>query len=51
MTLGLLATAVASFGTEPDADYWKSTPGNVGTACALLLVWAVLNPDAIWEVR
>lgn len=45
-----LVAAVLSYGTERDPDYWKSTPGNVGHVCWILMKWAMAHPDAIWYV-
>ena len=49
-TIPILEKAVFKFGTVRTKDYWEPSPGNVGYACNILLGWARLYPDAIWEV-
>ena len=46
-----LLMAIKLLGVARDADYWLATPGNAGYALAVLLGWALLNPDAIFEVH
>ena len=50
VTVHSLTKAVTACGTLKDDDYWKATPGNAGAIAALLLDWARLHPNAIWEV-
>lgn len=42
--------AVYALGVERDGDYWKPTAGNAGYALAILLRWARVNPDAVFDV-
>ena len=49
-TIPILTKVVKVCGTACDEDYWKATPGNAGTIASLLLSWAILHPDAKWEV-
>lgn len=50
-TIDELNRLVAFFGTRKYAnDYWAPTPGNAGHALNILLEWAKLHPEAIWEV-
>lgn len=50
-TIPWLEAVVAQLGTEQDrGDYWAATPGNAGYAASILLAWARLHPDGIWEV-
>lgn len=51
LTIPVLELAVSILGTERDTDYWASTPGNCGYALSVLLGWARLYPDAVWEVH
>lgn len=44
-----LRKAIKELGTEPDNDYWASTPGNAGHALSVLLQWAKQHPEAIWR--
>ncbi len=45
-----LEHAVKQLGTERDAAYWASTPGNAGHALSILLGWARQYPDAVFRV-
>lgn len=45
-----LENAVATLGTRMDDDYWKDTEGNAGFALSILLGWAKLHPEAVFEV-
>ena len=45
-----LRAAVAALGTDRDEDYWAPTEGNAGYALSILLSWAEVHPDAIFEV-
>ncbi len=45
-----LTTAVQLLGDNPDEDYWAPTNGNVGHMLNILLGWATMYPDAIFEV-
>ena len=49
-TAPVLMQVVQALGTERGPDYWTSTPGNAGHAMAVLWLWAVDHPDAVWEV-
>jgi len=49
-TIELLTEAVEKLGTERSTNYWDDDPGNVGTACALLLKWAKQFPKMKWSV-
>ena len=50
-TVKTLEDAVEFLGMVRNRDYWKSTPGNVGYACNILLGWARLHPTARWDVE
>lgn len=50
-SIPLLEQAVDCLGTDRDRDYWLATPGNAGHALNVLLSWARLWPDGIWEVH
>lgn len=51
-TLIDLSGAITQLGNEPpDEDYWKPTRGNARKALAILLFWAALHPEGIWEVK
>ena len=50
VTVHVLTKVVTACGTLKDDDYWKATPGNAGAIAVLLLDWARLHPNAIWEV-
>ena len=41
---------VDKLGTHQHEDYWAATTGNAGYAANILLNWALLYPEAIWEV-
>lgn len=45
-----LRAAVAALGTDRDENYWAPTEGNAGYALSILLSWAEVHPDAIFEV-
>lgn len=45
----VLERAVALLGTDRDDDYWKPTRGNAGHALAVLLSWARLHPEAVFD--
>jgi hypothetical protein len=45
----ILDKAISTLGTVRDEDYWKPTPGNAGHALSVLLSWARLHPDAVFE--
>lgn len=46
-----LSRTILRLGTKRDNDYWKSTEGNVGYTCSILLDWASKYPDAWFEVH
>lgn len=46
-----LRAAVAELGTDQDPDYWRVTPGNAGYALSILLWWATLHPEGVFEVN
>ena len=46
-----LKDAVKTLGTVRDDNYWSSTPGNAGFALSILLRWAELHPDGVFEVH
>ena len=50
-SLAPLEHAVNMLGTEQDPDYWKSTKGNAGYACNVLLGFAREHPDGVWRVE
>lgn len=51
-TIPDLSRVVAVTGTKQyEKDYWADTPGNAGAVIAVLLDWARLHPDAVWEVN
>ena len=49
-TIRRLVHTVEKLGTYQDEDYWAATTGNAGYAANILLNWALLYPEAIWEV-
>ena len=49
-TIPALTKVVEKCGTNTYKDYWAATPGNAGSIAALLLDWAKLYPDGVWEV-
>jgi hypothetical protein len=49
-SIPLLERAVAFLGTMRSEDYWEATPGNAGYALSILLGWARLHPDAVWDI-
>jgi len=42
--------AISHLGTDRDDNYWASTPGNAGYALKIMLDWASLHPDAVWNI-
>ena len=50
-TIQTLRTVVELCGTMKSDNYWDATPGNAGAVAALLLSWATLYPDGIWEIH
>lgn len=44
-----LEVAVKQLGTSTDPDYWKATAGNAGHALNVLLSWAKMHPDCVFE--
>jgi hypothetical protein len=48
-TVEQLEKAVQILGTERCTDYWRATPGNSGYILYILLGWAKLHPEAVWE--
>lgn len=50
-SISILQKAVDKLGTKQDNDYWARTPGNAGHVCSVLLTWAKLHLEAIWDVR
>lgn len=46
-----LERAVTALGTNQNSDYWKSTRGNAGYALNILLGWARLHPEGVFEVH
>lgn len=49
-TVTILERAVADLGVKIDKDYYKPTKGNVGYVLGILLQWAMIHPDGVWEV-
>ena len=50
-TIDLLKYGVNKLGVKTwDRDYYAPTPGNAGFALSLMLSWAELYPDAVWEI-
>ena len=45
----ILEEAIKKLGTTENKDYWKSTPGNAGSALLGLLTFAKLRPDGIFQ--
>ncbi len=45
-----LEVAAKELTDKPYKDYWAPTPGNAGKALAILLDWAKLHPEAVFEV-
>ena len=35
---------------SPDKNYWKPTAGNVKKCLELLLEWAEIHPNAVWNI-
>ena len=50
-TIPILSDLVDRCGTRKHKDHWAPTPGNAGSIAALLLHWATLNKEAIWNVQ
>ncbi len=48
-TIPRLEKAVKTLGDKTYEDYWVPTPGNAGHALSVLLSWAKLHPEGIWE--
>jgi hypothetical protein len=48
-TVERLQAAIMVLGTVQDSNYWLSTPGNAGYALSILLSWAHMHPDAVWD--
>ncbi len=48
-TVEQLEKAVQILGIERCDDYWRATPGNSGYILNILLGWAKLHPEAVWE--
>ena len=46
-----LESAVVKLGDKQDEDYWAKTPGNAGHALVVLLGWAKLYPEAVFQVH
>lgn len=44
-----LESAIKQLGTSTDTDYWKATPGNAGHALNILLYWAKMHPDCVFD--
>lgn len=44
-----LERAVAMLGTVRASNYWESSAGNAGYALSILLGWARLHPDAVFD--
>ena len=49
-TMPDLIALVRACGIETTDNYWDATPGNAGSVAALLLNWAILHPDAAWDI-
>src|SRR3990172_3406350 len=49
-SIPILEEVVEKYGTTPDDNYWDCTEGNVGHMASILLGWARLHPDAVWDV-
>lgn len=49
-SIPILREVVRRLGTKQNPDYWSATPGNTGYAASILLGWAALYPEYIWEV-
>lgn len=49
-SMPILRDVVRRLGTECSHDYWAARPGNTGYAANILLGWAALYPEYIWEV-
>jgi len=50
-TIVELRKRVSELGIVRDPSYWNSTEGNVGYALSILLKWAEIHPNAIWDVN
>lgn len=46
-----LSLAVGILGTERSDSYWDVTEGNAGHVLSILLSWAELYPEAVFEVH
>lgn len=44
-----LEIAIKQLGTDIDPDYWKATAGNAGHALSVLLCWAKMHSDCVFE--
>lgn len=48
-TVERLEKAIETLGIKRIGDYWEPSSGNAGYALSILLKWAKLHPDAIFE--
>jgi len=48
-TVEVLEQTVKALGTVRDENYWATTAGNAGYSLNILLSWARLHPDAVWD--
>jgi len=46
----ILAKAALTLGTIPSSNYWEKDPGNAGRALNILALWAIIHPNATFEV-
>lgn len=49
-TVECLKKAIKALGTVKNSDYWNDTPGNAGYALNILLSWARIHPEGIWNI-
>ena len=48
-TIPVLEKTIEKLGNDVDDDYWKATEGNSKRALNILLTFAQMRPDGIWQ--
>ena len=49
-TTGMLSDLISKLGVERGSDAWQQTAGNAGAIANTLLGFALIYPDAYWDV-
>lgn len=49
-TIPIIKSTIDKLGDDVDEDYWKATEGNAKRSLYILLAFAQMRPDGIWEV-